>query len=95
MPAQSKIRQYEEHELDFEMLSEKAYQVLGIRPFRWQLEAAMAILCGKDVVLDVGTGCGKSLCFVLPLLLNETDIGITVTPLTALMLDQVRIFHRI
>jgi len=41
------------------------------------------------VVLDVGTGSGKTLCFSLPLLLNEKDISITVSPLTALMIDQV------
>jgi superfamily II DNA helicase RecQ len=40
------------------------------------------------VVLDVGTGSGKTLCFSLPLL-NEKDISITVSPLTALMIDQV------
>ncbi|KAF8887041.1 hypothetical protein CPB84DRAFT_1627639, partial [Gymnopilus junonius] len=53
-------------------------------PFRWQLDAAAAILCGKDVVLDIGTGSGKTLYFSLPLLLNEKDISISVLPLTAL-----------
>ena len=88
-PIQSKVKQYLEGELDLEMISEKSYQTLGVRPFRWQLEAAAAILSGRDVVLDVGTGSGKTLCFSLPLLLNEKDISITVSPLTALMIDQV------
>jgi len=88
-PIQSKVKQYLEGELDLEMISEKSYQTLGVHPFRWQLEAAAAILSGRDVVLDVGTGSGKTLCFSLPLLLNEKDISITVSPLTALMIDQV------
>jgi len=38
--------------------------------------------------LDIGTGSGKTLCFTLPLLLNNSDIALTVSPLTALMIDQ-------
>ena len=78
-------------EIDIGLLSHKAYEILGKHPFRWQLEAATAILCGKDVVLDVGTGSGKSLCFSLPLLQNERDVSLTILPLTALMIDQVNL----
>jgi superfamily II DNA helicase RecQ len=38
---------------------------------KWQLDASQAILCGQDVIVDVGTGSGKTLCFSLPLLLDE------------------------
>jgi len=31
-PIQSKVKQYLEGELDFEMISEKSYQTLGIHP---------------------------------------------------------------
>ena len=88
MPSQSKVKQYQDHEVDFSRLSDKSFEVFGKRPFRWQLEAAQAILCGRDVVLDIGTGSGKTLCFTLPLLLNNSDIALTVSPLTALMIDQ-------
>jgi ATP-dependent helicase YprA (DUF1998 family) len=91
MPTQSKVKQYTAEELDLGLISDKAYERLGKRPFRWQLEAAAAILCGKDVVLDVGTGSGKTLCFSLPLLLNEKDVSLTISPLTALMIDQVNL----
>jgi len=60
-----------------------------LKPFQWQLEIAAAVLCGEDVIIDVGTGSGKTLCFALPLLLHETDIVLVVSPLTALMIDQV------
>ena len=89
MPTASKAIQYSPDELDLSALSDKAFEVLHVRPFRFQLTAAAAILQGRDVVLDVGTGCGKSLCFTLPLLMNKEDISITVSPLTALMINQV------
>ena len=46
------------------------------------------LLCGRDIVLDIGTGSGKTLCFTLPLPLNNSDVALTVSPLTALMIDQ-------
>ena len=91
MPLQSKVKQYTPEELDLHVISDKSYEKLGKRPFQWQLEAAVAVLCGKDAVLDVGTGSGKTLCFSLPLLLDERDVSLTISPLTALMIDQVNI----
>jgi superfamily II DNA helicase RecQ len=72
----------------YAMLSQKSLEILGIQPLKFQLDAADAILQGKDVILDVGTGSGKSLCFILPLLLNESDISLVISPLTALMMEQ-------
>ncbi|KDQ57975.1 hypothetical protein JAAARDRAFT_112037, partial [Jaapia argillacea MUCL 33604] len=57
-------------------------------PFTWQVEAAAAVLRGEDVIVDVGTGCGKTLCFTLPLLLHKQDTSLVVSPLSALMIDQ-------
>jgi len=95
MPIQSKCQQYSPSEVDLEYISNLAFEELGQCPFRWQLETTMAILTGNDIVLDVGTGCGKSLCFSLPLLLRKTDISLTVSPLMALMIDQVRVLLNI
>jgi superfamily II DNA helicase RecQ len=90
MPAiQSKVKRYQEHEVDLTALEQKAIEILDKRPFKWQLDVAKAVLCGKDVVIDVGTGNGKTLCFLLPLLLHDSDIGLTISPLSALMIDQV------
>jgi superfamily II DNA helicase RecQ len=89
MGATSKVRQYKLTDVDVEKLAAQAQEVFGYKPFDWQLEIAAAILCGEDVIVDVGTGNGKSLCFALPLLINESDINLIVSPLTALMIDQV------
>jgi ATP-dependent helicase YprA (DUF1998 family) len=90
MVSTSKVRIFNAGEVNVEILAERALAVLRRKPFPWQLEIAEAILQGEDVIIDVGTGSGKTLCFALPLLTNETDMVIVVSPLTALMVDQVR-----
>src|SRR5436190_13084435 len=61
----------------------------GFRAFRpGQREACEAALAGRDVLVVMPTGSGKSLCYQLPALLRE-DLTIVVSPLVALMQDQV------
>jgi ATP-dependent helicase YprA (DUF1998 family) len=81
-------RKCKPEETDLDLLAKKAVEVLSAKPFQFQLEAAAAILCGEDLIIDVGTGAGKTLCFTLPLLLNTEDISMIVSPLSALMIDQ-------
>lgn len=89
-PAQSKkVRKYKPEEVNLDNLAAKCRQILHRTPFTWQLEIARSVLCGEDVVVDVGTGSGKTMCFALPLLQDDTDIVVIVSPLTALMTDQV------
>jgi len=80
-----KVRKYEPDEVNLNSLATKAYQILHRKPFAWQLEIALAILCGEDVIVDIGTGSGKTLCFSLPLLQDEKNVIMTVSPLTALV----------
>src|SRR5947208_620830 len=58
----------------------------GFRP--GQREAVEAAVVGRDVLVVMPTGSGKSLCYQLPALLRE-DLTIVVSPLVALMQDQV------
>ena len=88
-PLQKSVRIYKPEELDHEGLATRTKTVLGKVAFAWQLEIGAVAMCGEDVIVDVGTGCGKSLGFSIPLVLHETDIALRVTPLTALMIDQV------
>src|SRR3954467_10431247 len=55
---------------------------------RGQREAVEAALSGRDVLVVMPTGSGKSLCYQLPALLRD-DLTIVVSPLVALMQDQV------
>lgn len=90
MVSLSKVRSYKPEEIDIGKLVENANQIFHKQPFEWQLDVPRAVLCGEDVVLDVGTGSGKTLCFSLPLLLDETgtEIILTISPLTALQVGR-------
>ena len=59
----------------------------GFRPM--QEEIITAALEGKDVLAIMPTGGGKSVCFQVPGLIKE-GITLVVTPLIALMKDQVQ-----
>lgn len=62
----------------------------GYEDFRpKQLDIVNAALEGKDVLAILPTGGGKSVCFQVPAMMKE-GIAIVVTPLIALMKDQVQ-----
>ncbi len=65
-------------------------RVFGFADFRPGQEAVIAaVLAGRDVLTVMPTGSGKSLCFQLPALLRPGPT-VVVSPLIALMRDQVR-----
>src|SRR6266496_4919222 len=70
-------------------LTRALHQYFGFDRFRpGQEEAVRAALDGRDVLVVMPTGSGKSLCYQLPALLRD-DLTIVVSPLVALMQDQV------
>jgi ATP-dependent DNA helicase RecQ len=67
----------------------------GLREFRpGQREAVQAALSGRDSLVVMPTGGGKSLCYQLPALAADGDrtrpLVVVVSPLIALMSDQLR-----
>ena len=65
------------------------HQYFGFSGFRrGQREACEAALEGRDTLVVMPTGSGKSLCYQLPALLRD-DLTIVVSPLVSLMQDQV------
>ena len=63
--------------------------VYGYAEFRDQQEDIVAtVLDGRDALVLMPTGGGKSLCYQLPALLRP-GVGLVVSPLIALMQDQV------
>jgi len=52
------------------------------------------VIAKKDVVVVLPTGSGKSVCFQVPTLLQENGICLVVSPLIALINDQVSSLHK-
>jgi ATP-dependent DNA helicase RecQ len=64
--------------------------VFGFDGFRLgQQEIVEAVTAGENVLAIMPTGGGKSLCFQMPALLRE-GVTVVISPLIALMRDQVR-----
>ncbi|MBW7921462.1 MAG: DNA helicase RecQ [Rubellimicrobium sp.] len=65
-------------------------EVFGFDAFRpGQEEIVEAVAAGRDTLAIMPTGGGKSLCFQLPALMRD-GVTLVVSPLIALMRDQVR-----
>jgi len=71
---------------DLSDILEKYWGYSAFRPL--QREAMEAVLAGRDSLLVLPTGGGKSLCFQAPALARD-GLAIVVSPLISLMKDQV------
>ena len=70
-------------------------ELFGFAAFRpGQREAVDAALAGRDVLVVMPTGSGKSLCYQLPAFMRS-DLTVVVSPLVSLMQDQVEAARRV
>ncbi len=74
---------------DFPALESALRERFGLSAFRGpQREVIEAVVAGRDVLLTMPTGAGKSLCYQLPAVVLD-GLVLVVSPLIALMQDQV------
>jgi ATP-dependent DNA helicase RecQ len=67
----------------------KGLEAFGLTSFRpGQAEVVSAVLSGRNTVVVMPTGAGKSLCYQLPATLLD-GVTVVISPLIALMQDQV------
>ncbi len=59
-----------------------------------QEEVIESVLSGKDTLALMPTGGGKSLCFQVPTIVKDSSLTLVITPLIALMKDQVEALKR-
>lgn len=77
----------------FHSAKEALTQVFGYADFRpHQEEIIEAVIEGRDALVLMPTGGGKSLCYQIPALVRE-GTAVIVSPLIALMQDQITVIQ--
>ena len=77
-------------ETDADVAERLRRELFGLDEYRGsQKDVIGATLAGRDSVVLMPTGGGKSLCYQIPALVRD-GVGLVISPLIALMHDQVR-----
>lgn len=79
---------------DIEHATKALREIFGFSSLRpHQVEVLEHFLKGDDTLAVIPTGGGKSMCYVLPAMMGE-GVGIVISPLIALIRDQVIKFRK-
>lgn len=80
----------EQQDIMFEAFFRLDYLSRGLTvPHPFRLDFTLALRDGRDVVLHAGTGYGKTITMVLPIILSRGRVAITISPLKLLQETQV------
>jgi superfamily II DNA helicase RecQ len=72
-----------------ELIKQKLFEFFQLRNFRTnQLEVIKSCLQGRDCLVLMPTGGGKTLCYQLPGMMAQ-GVTLVISPLKSLMFDQV------
>ncbi|KAJ7474944.1 P-loop containing nucleoside triphosphate hydrolase protein [Mycena latifolia] len=63
-------------------------------PHEWQIDVSEALVLGLDAVVIAGTGAGKTIPFMMPLLLHREKFVLVISPLKILQADQAKRFKK-
>jgi len=81
-----------EHDIIVEAFLQTDFRTLGVQaPRPFQLECAVTLKTGQDLICTAGCGAGKTLAMALPvMMLYEGKIALTIVPLKLLQQNHVR-----
>ena len=77
---------------DQALMGKKFEEGFGAPARSWQLDVGEAVCLELDTILIAGTGEGKTIPYMLPLLRNKKHKALILSPLKVLQEDQVRRF---
>ncbi|KAF6752010.1 P-loop containing nucleoside triphosphate hydrolase protein [Ephemerocybe angulata] len=73
-------------------LEELFLEKFGKEPYKWQVDVSEAIVLGLDCICIAGTGAGKTMPFMMPLLMDAAGRVLVISPLKILQEEQARRF---
>jgi ATP-dependent DNA helicase RecQ len=91
----SHVEQYPSAPEGARRAAEILHRVFGYESFRGHQEAIIShVIAGDDALVLMPTGGGKSLCYQIPALIRP-GTGVVISPLIALMQDQVQALRQL
>ncbi|KAF8997525.1 P-loop containing nucleoside triphosphate hydrolase protein [Cyathus striatus] len=75
-------------------MHDKFISKFGKAPYTWQMDVAEALTLKIDCLCIAGTGAGKTMPFMMPLMMNSSSKALIISPLKVLQEEQAARFWR-